>query len=330
MHAVRPPTGRPRRGLLARLVLGALTLVLASVLVVTAAGVLAVVLWVRDGGEGAEAPATLRAAVAPEPGSPGEIRGLDAAGEAAVPVPPPPVAVDEAGVLAAVDAAAATADGTVAVAVLDALGRPLVTGPAAGDVLLSASLVKLHVVGRLLALDAAGAVDLSDGDLALMERAIVSSDDGAMSTLWDRYDGAALVTATAADAGLTATAPPRVAGQWGEATLSAADVAVLLVGLAGTLGEEPAATLLGWMRNTAPTAADGFSQTFGLLAGGSGVAVKQGWICCIDGRRQLHSAGVLPSGTVVVLLGDFPAATSWGRARAALDSAAGAVLAALG
>ena len=84
------------------------------------------------------------------------------------------------------------------------------------------------------------------------------------------------------------------------------------------------------MRATSATAADGFGQGFGLLAGTAGVAAKQGWMCCVDGRRQLHSAGVLPDGTVVVLLGDFPASTSWGRARAALDSAAGALLGALG
>ncbi|MGY1832458.1 serine hydrolase [Geodermatophilus sp. SYSU D01180] len=327
MRAVRPSPGRPRRGPLERLVLGALAVVLASVLVVTAAGVLAVALWARDAdGDG---PGTVRAAVAPRDAPAAAVRGMGAAGEAAVRVPPP-VAVDDGGVLAAVDAAAGAADGTVAVAVLDAFGRPLVSGPAAGDVRLSASLVKLLVVGRLLALDAAGALDLGEGDLALMEWAIVTSDDGAMSTLWDRYDGAALVTATATDAGLTATAPPRTAGQWGEATLSAADVAALLAGLADTLGEGPAATLLGWMRATAPRGADGFDQAFGLLAGGTGVAAKQGWMCCIDGRRQLHSAGVLPSGTVVVLLGDFPAGTSWGRARAALDSAAAAVRATLG
>ncbi|MGY1728625.1 serine hydrolase [Geodermatophilus sp. SYSU D01062] len=325
MRPARPPSGRSSRGPLARLALGALTIVLASVLVVTAAGVLAVVLWVGESG----APGTGRATVAPGPGTPAEIRALGAAGESTVRVPPP-VAVDEAGVLAAVDAAAGAADGTIAVAVADVYGRPLVTGPAAGEALLSASLVKLHVVARLLALDAAGALDLGEGDLALMERAIVTSDDGAMSTLWDRYDGAALVTATAADAGLTATAPPRVAGQWGEATLSAADLAALLAGLADALGDGPAATLLGWMRDTAPTADDGFDQAFGLLAGGTGVAAKQGWLCCVDGRRQLHSAGVLPSGTVVVLLGDFPAGTSWGRARAALDSAAAAVRATLG
>nr|WP_275586434.1 serine hydrolase [Geodermatophilus normandii] len=163
-----------------------------------------------------------------------------------------------------------------------------------------------------------------------MERAIVRSDDGAMSVLWDRHDGAALVTAAAAGAGLTATAPPAVAGEWGEATTSAADVATFLAGLATTSGSAPAAPLLGWMQTTTATAADGFDQVFGLLQGAAGVAAKQGWMCCVDGRRQLHSAGVLPDGRVVVLLGDFPTSTSWARARSALDAAAVAVLGAVG
>jgi beta-lactamase family protein len=240
------------------------------------------------------------------------------------------VPLDAGAVLAAVDAAAAAAGGTVGLAVVDARGEPLVTGAAAGDVVPTASLVKLLVVARLLQLGADGAVALTDTDRARMERAIVRSDDAATSLLWDRWNGAALVTDAAARAGLGATAPPAVAGQWGEATTSAGDVAALLAGLRATFGAGPADTLLGWMRATSATAADGFGQTFGLLAGTSGVAAKQGWMCCVGGTRQLHSAGVLPDGTVVVLLGDFPVATSWSRARTALDTAAAAVLGAVG
>ncbi|GAB3308877.1 hypothetical protein GCM10027451_18270 [Geodermatophilus aquaeductus] len=310
----------------------ALTVVLASVLVVTTTG-LVVVLLVRGGSEGSVPGGSMGGTVDTVP-----VPGLQPLGRSEAPPPPvrpsptapPPPPVDAAAVLAAVDAAAAGARGTVDVVVLDAAGRPLVTGASAGEVRYTASLVKLLVVGRLLALEAAGALDLGEGDLALMERAIVRSDDGAMSTLWDRWGGAALVTAAAAEAGLTATAPPDVAGQWGEATTSASDVAVVLAGLAAAPGRQPAATLLGWLRATSASAADGFDQTFGLLQGTAGVAAKQGWMCCVDGRRQVHSAGVLPDGRVVVLLGDFPAATSWGRARGALDAAAAAVLGALG
>ena len=45
-------------------------------------------------------------------------------------------------------------------------------------------------------------------------------------------------------------------------------------------------------------------------------------MCCVDDRRQLHSAGVLDDGRIVVLMGDFPASTSWAQAATALDAAA--------
>ncbi len=328
----------PRRGTASRLVTAVLTVVLASVLLVTAGGLLAVLLLVRDDAQAGSASGSdsgsgsgsgsgsVHAELVPQP------FGVPREPPARTPPvrPVPPVPVDAAAVQAGVDAAAAAARGTVDVVVLDTAGRPLVTGPSAAEVRYTASLVKPLVVGRLLALDATGALELGDRDLALMERAIARSDDGAMSVLWDRFDGAALVTAAAADAGLTATAPPAVAGEWGEATTSAADVATFLAGLAATPRDAPAATLLGWMQATTATAADGFDQVFGVLGGTAGVAAKQGWMCCVDGRRQVHSAGVLPDGRVVVLLGDFPASTSWARARGALDAAASAVFGALG
>jgi hypothetical protein len=323
-------TARPRRGPLARAVTAALVLVLASVLVVTSAGLIAVALFVREdaagAGPGAGPPVVAGAAGGATPARPAPGSGPSGPGvhQRAAPV-------DAARVVAEVDAAAAAAGGSIAVVVSAPDGRPLVSGPTAGDVVYSASLVKVLLVGRLLALEAAGAVALTDRDRALMERAVVRSDDPATSVLWDRFDGAALVTAAAAEAGLAATAPPAVAGRWGEATTSAADVGVLLSRLAALVGSGPAATLLGWMRATSATGADGFGQHFGLLAGTDGtVAAKQGWMCCVDGSRQLHSAGVLPGGQVVVLLGDFPVSTSWARARAALDAAAVAVRAAVG
>ncbi len=319
---------RPRRGAPARAVTAALVLVLTSVLLVTSAG-LAVVLLVRDG----------RAADGATDGATGLSVVAAPAGDASAPGPgtgprevhPPAVPLDAAGVVAEVDAAAAAAGGTIAVVVSAPDGRPLMSGPTAGEAVYAASLVKVLLVGRLLALEASGALALTDRDRELAERAIVRSDDPATSLLWDRFDGAALVADAAAEAGLTATAPPAVAGRWGEATTSAADVGVVLSRLAGLVGSGPAATLLGWMRATSATGADGFGQHFGLLAGTDGtVAAKQGWMCCVGSTRQLHSAGVLPGGQVVVLLGDFPATTSWARARAALDTAAAAVRAAVG
>ena len=48
-------------------------------------------------------------------------------------------------------------------------------------------------------------------------------------------------------------------------------------------------------------------------------------MCCVDSRRQLHSAGILADGRVVVLLGDFATGTTWAQAQAALDAATVAV-----
>ena len=233
--------------------------------------------------------------------------------------------VDTAAVLAAVDAAAAQAGGTISVVVLDDSGQTLVAGAGTHDAEYTASLVKLLVVQQLLERAEAGTVALDDDDLALMTRAVEASDDDAMNALWTRFDGAGLVTAAAAEFGLAGTAAPDVAGQWGESTTTAADYASFLAGLGAHLSPADLATLTGWMQSTTDTAADGFAQDFGLLgvdtAAGT-VAAKQGWMCCVGAARQLHSAGVLSDGRVVVLLGDFPTSTSWARAQAALDVAA--------
>jgi hypothetical protein len=238
-------------------------------------------------------------------------------------------AADSSALLATVDAAAAAAGGSIAVVVLDADGEPLAASADADDADYTASLVKLLVVQQLLERDEAGTLALDGDDLALMARAVEASDDDAMSTLWVRYDGAGLVTDAAAEFGLTATAAPEVAGQWGESTTSAADYATFLATLDEHLSDDDLAMLTGWMQSTTSTAADGFDQDFGLLAadvGAGTVAAKQGWMCCVDAQRQLHSTGVLADGRVVVLLGDFPSSTSWPEAQAALDAAAAAVV----
>ena len=242
---------------------------------------------------------------------------------------PPVREVDVAGVLGAVDVAARPVAASVGAVVLDAEGRTVVATPAAERPLPSASLVKLLVVAQLLARGSPDGWDQSA--LRRMERAITRSDDGAMNALWDLYDGPSLVREAVSRFGLTGTAPPAVPGQWGEATTTASDVARLLSAVAGGPAMAGWATLLGWMRAAEPTAADGFDQTFGLLAGAAaGVAVKQGWMCCVDGRRQLHSAGVLADGRVVVVLADLPVAASWARAATAVDGATAALLAGTG
>ncbi|MGY2129794.1 serine hydrolase [Blastococcus sp. SYSU DS0617] len=167
----------------------------------------------------------------------------------------------------------------------------------------TASLVKVYVIAELLHRDRAGELQLSGDDRALMEAMVVESDDRAMSELWVRHGGGRLVTDLAARYGLTGTAPPSDdPGQWGQTTTTAGDLACFFALLPSRAGTEDSALLLGWMRSTAPIAADGFDQRFGLFGAGDGeAAVKQGWSCCLDGIRVLHSAGIL-DGVAVALL----------------------------
>ena len=235
-----------------------------------------------------------------------------------------------AAALAAVGAAATAADGTIEVVVLAADGSTLLSGGDADQPIATASLVKLLVVQQLLERDEAGTLTLTAADRALMARAVEASDDEAMDELWVDFGGSALVTAAATEFGLTGTATTEVPGQWGQATTTAADYAAFLAALPDHLSPADAATLTGWTQSTTDEAADGFDQDYGVrsaavLATGA-VAAKQGWMCCVDARRQVHSAGVLADGRVVVLLGDFSSGTSWATARAALDSAAQAVV----
>jgi hypothetical protein len=280
------------------------------------------------------APATALGPVVPtEPAAPSP----PAPTPAPAPPPAPTPAVDPAtrlAVLTTVADVAAQVGGTVQGAVRDAAGVEVLASPGAGTPVLTASLVKLLVVQQLFAREAAGLVTLSPVDLDLMQRAVTSSDDSAMSALWSHFSGAELVTAAVAEFGLSASSPPQVAGQWGEAVTTAADIALFLSTLGDHLAPDDLATLTGWMRSTTGIATDGFDQRFGLLsptvsATALGpVAAKQGWMCCIDRRRQLHSIGTLADGRTVALLGDFPLSTSWTRAMAVLDQVAAVVTAA--
>ena len=183
----------------------------------------------------------------------------------------------------------------------------------------TASLVKLFVAEDVLRRVREGQVRLRPGDRDLLRRMITASDDPAASALWVRYRGERMVRAVARRYDLTGTAPPAVRGQWGSTTTTARDLARFLALLPVVAHPDDAATLLGWMRETTRTAADGFDQRFGLFGGGA--AVKQGWMCCLGGRRHVHSVGVV-DGTVVVLLAEVPDGVGYDAVRRALTSAA--------
>lgn len=194
-------------------------------------------------------------------------------------------------------------------------------GRAAGRPFPTASLVKLFIAEDVLHRVRTGRLDLRPGDRRLLQRMISSSDDPAASALWVRYDGERMVRAVARRYGLTGTAPPDVPGQWGQTTTTAQDLARFLTRLPVVAHPDDAATLLDWMRAVTLTAADGFDQRYGLFGAGEDAAVKQGWMCCVDGERHVHSVGVVGR-TVVVLLAEVPARVGYTPVREALTKAA--------
>jgi hypothetical protein len=202
---------------------------------------------------------------------------------------------------------------------------PIAQNGAADRPFPSASMVKLYMAADILHRNRLGEIRLDRAGFALLQDMIRRSSDPAASTLWVRYGGGRMVVDVAARFGLTGTSPPAVAGQWGEATTTARDLARFLALLPVVAHRYDAAALLVWMRTATGLAADGFDQRFGLLAAALPLTgVKQGWMCCVGGQRHLHSVGVVGQ-RVVVLLSEVPGHVSYDDARAALSAAAAAL-----
>jgi hypothetical protein len=189
----------------------------------------------------------------------------------------------------------------------------------------AASMAKLFVAEDILRRSRAGLLSLTRVDFALLQAMIRHSDDPAASTLWVRFGGGRMVSDVAARYGLSGTAPPVPAGQWGQTVTTGRDLARFLSLLPVVAHPSDAGALQVWMRTATPLAADGFDQRFGLFGTVPGLpAVKQGWMCCVGGNRHLHSVGVVGS-RVVVLLSEVHRSVGYAAARTALDAAAAAL-----
>jgi hypothetical protein len=189
----------------------------------------------------------------------------------------------------------------------------------------TASMVKLFVAEDILHRARMGLLSLDREDYLLLQTTIRRSDDPAASTLWVRYGGGQMVSDVAARYGLTGTSPPSSPGQWGETMTTARDLAQFLSLLPVVAHPADATTLQVWMRTATPIAADGFDQQFGLFGTAPPLtAVKQGWMCCVGGKRHLHSVAVIGK-RVVVLLSEVPRGVGYEAAGAALDAAGAAV-----
>jgi hypothetical protein len=219
-------------------------------------------------------------------------------GDLAVHAPesPPAAAFDGLPARIAQATAAAAAEGaTISVAVLDRATNQMLTG-GSDQLVAIASVAKLFIADDLLSQSSDTA--LSSADRQALDNMLRSSDDAAAETFWADRGGETIINGVASRYGLTSTTPPSD-GQWWNTTSSASDLVHYydrLLGGSGGLSGERAEIILDDLAASTATGADGYPQRFGIPDGlfAEPVAVKQGWMCCMDGGSWMHlSTGVV-------------------------------------
>ena len=198
-----------------------------------------------------------------------------------------------------------------------------------------ASVLKLFVITALLHDQEAGEVTLSGADLTNVTRALELSDDNAMDALWEHYSGPKLVTQMIALAHLQDTQLPSDLSQWGETLISARDVLSVYQYVFNSLDATDSRLVLNDLNHATPSGADGFNQSFGLLAPGvrtSTTKAKQGWMDYGDKTMMLHTTGVVGSQDqyVIAVLSLQRMSSGWAAGRSNINRATEALLGALG
>jgi hypothetical protein len=203
----------------------------------------------------------------------------------------------------------AAADGaTISVAILDRATDRLVSN--GNDQLLAiASVAKLFIADDMLSQQsgAEGTPQLSSPDREALDSMLRSSDDGPAETFWAERGGESIITEVASRYGLTATAAPSD-GQWWNTVSSASDLVHYydrLLNGSGGLSSERAQIIVNDLAGSTTTGADGYPQRFGIPDGlyAEPVAVKQGWMCCMDGSSWMHlSTGIVGADRRYVLV----------------------------
>lgn len=219
---------------------------------------------------------------------------------------------------------AASPGTTVGIDVVDTTTGAAIASLNADQQFYTASVVKL-----LIALDTLGSQGAqSDPDTtAEVTRMLSASDDDIADQLWEAGGNNAIIDRMVAAIGLTATTAPEDPAQWGETLTTPRDVVAIFHYITAAA---PAATrdlILGALRDTARTAADGTDQFFGIpdALTGKTWAVKQGWMD-LNSSTTLDTTGLVgtspddPYRYAVVVLSTQPAGTGWPAAGAALTA----------
>ncbi|MBA3800207.1 MAG: hypothetical protein H0X18_14160 [Geodermatophilaceae bacterium] len=226
---------------------------------------------------------------------------------------------EDAGPPLNIDAATAYAAqrGGVGLAVIDRrTGLYLDNGAGAHTPMGSASVVKVLIADELLHRHSLGQIQLGPPEYSRIEAMLIQSEDPAASALYSQFGGVSLIAAALLRHGLSESSPPADPQYWGNTKISAHDVVTLYGNvLDGSLTPADRDYLLGLLRRIAPVASDGFGQSFGLatLDPASPAAVKQGWMCCLDGVRNVHSTAVVGGQDryVIAILTESSPALPW-------------------
>ncbi|WP_308123768.1 serine hydrolase [Rhodococcus sp. BP-316] len=216
------------------------------------------------------------------------------------PEPEMPMAPDLTGRLQQALDGAAARGATLSIGFLDReTGTYMGSGD--NDPIETASVVKLFIADDLLYRSSRGEFALDEESRALIAPMLSSSDDSAAQVLWDAAGGSDVVARVAGRYGLPATAASADGIWWNTRTTAADLVRYYDAVLDGTGGLNPAdrATVVGDLEAFTPEGADGYPQTFGIpraLPGETVRGVKQGWMCCVDGRWIHLSTGFVGDG----------------------------------
>ncbi|MFF0814274.1 serine hydrolase [Rhodococcus sp. NPDC003318] len=225
--------------------------------------------------------------------------------EPATPTTSGPLPSDIAARMSAAQEVAAGRGANVSIALLDrTTGERFGTGDS--EMIETASVAKLFIADALLHRDTPRSEDEDD----LLRRMLEQSDDDAANILWSDLGDNAIVEDVAERYGLDSTRAPWD-GNWWNTETTADDLVDWYTGLLdgrGGLDQTAVDTIVGHLKAASHTAADGYDQWFGIpdaLADqpNGQIAVKQGWMCCIDGRwAHLSTAVVGPDERYVLVV----------------------------
>lgn len=216
----------------------------------------------------------------------------------------------------------------IGVAVQDRASGKLMVGQYGDKQFYSASVVKLFLITELLHQKESGEIQLTSTDTYLMRRALSASDDAAMDSLWETFNGPQTLTELIDSLHLTETTAPTDTGEWGETLVTARDVIAVYDDVLTRLTTADRDFVVGALGAATDNGADGFDQAFGLLAPPrrADVKAKQGWMS-YQSNYTLDTTGLLGSDNryVVAVLTTQSAAAGWDSARS-VDNGAVAAL----